>query len=99
MIIAQALVDFVSEFTMADQNPESDYWTVYTDGSSAVGVKGLRVILQSLEKDILKYRVQLQFPPTNNEAKYEAVLTGLRITKALGVRNLKLNSDLKLVVG
>ena len=35
---------------------------------------------------------------TNNEAEYEAVLTGLRIAKALGVRNLKLKSDSKLVV-
>ena len=36
---------------------------------------------------------------TNNEAKYEAILIGLRIAKALGVRNLKPNLDSKLVVG
>ena len=36
---------------------------------------------------------------TNNEVEYEAILTGLRITKALRARNLKLNSDSKLVVG
>ena len=35
----------------------------------------------------------------NNEAEYEAILIGLRIAKALGVRNLKLNSNSKLVVG
>jgi len=35
----------------------------------------------------------------NNEAEYEAILMGMRIAKALGVRNLKLNSDSKLVVG
>ena len=35
----------------------------------------------------------------NNEAEYEAVLTDLRVVKALGVRNLKLNSDSKLVTG
>ena len=35
----------------------------------------------------------------NNEAEYEAVLMGLRIAKALSVRNLKLNFDSKLVVG
>jgi len=57
------------------------------------------VILLSLEKDILKYRVQLQFPTTNNEAENETILTGLKVVKALGVRNLKLNSDSKLVVG
>ena len=72
---------------------------MYTDGSSAVGVGGVRVILLSPEQDVLKYGVQLQFPMTNNEAEYEAVLTRLRIAKALGVRNLKLNSDSKLMVG
>ena len=35
----------------------------------------------------------------NNEAEYEAILTGLRVVKALGVRNLKLNSDSKLMTG
>ena len=34
----------------------------------------------------------------NNEAKYEAILTSLRIVKALGVKNLKLRADSKLIV-
>ena len=99
VIKVQALADFVAEFTMVDQDPKSDYWTVYTDGSPVSGMGVVRVILLSLEKDLLKYRVQLQFPATNNEAEYEAILTSLRIAKALGVRNLKLNSNSKLVVG
>ena len=72
---------------------------VYADGSLVIGVEGVGVILLSPEKDVLKYGVQLQFPATNNEAKYEVVLTSLRIVNALGVRNLKLNTDSKLVVG
>ena len=72
---------------------------VYADGSLVIGVEGVGVILLSPEKDVLKYGAQLQFPATNNEAKYEVVLTSLRIVNALGVRNLKLNTDSKLVVG
>ena len=72
---------------------------VYTDGSVASSIGRVRVILFSPEKDVLKYGVQLQFPATNNEAKYEAILTSLRVAKALGVRNLKPNSDSKLVTG
>ena len=41
------------------------------------------MILFSPEKDILRYGVHLQFSATNNEAKYEAILTGLRVAKAL----------------
>ena len=51
------------------------------------------------EKDVLKYEVQLQFLTMNNEAEYEVILTSLRIAKAFGVKNLKLRSDSKLIVG
>ena len=67
------------------------------DGSAASSIGGVGVILFSLENDILKYGVQLQFPATNNEADSKAILTGLQVAKALGVRNLKLNSDSTLV--
>ena len=36
---------------------------------------------------------------TNNEAKYEGILTGLRLGKALGAKNLLIQSDSKLVIG
>ena len=51
------------------------------------------------EKDVLKYEVQLQFLTMNNEAEYEVILTSLRIAKAFGVKNLKLRSNSKLIVG
>ena len=72
-IKAQALADFVAKFTTSEQDPKSDYWTMYTNGSTTSGVGGVGVILFSPEKDILKYRVQLQFSVMNNEAEYEAV--------------------------
>ena len=96
-IKAQALADFVAEFITAEQDLESDYWTMHTDGSTASVMGGVRVILSSPKKDVLKYGGQLQFPATNNEAEYEVVLMGLWVAKALGLRNLKLNSDSKLV--
>ena len=55
--------------------------------------------MTSPEKDVLKYGVQLQFPATNNEAKYVAILTSLRIARALGIKNLRLRIDSKLIVG
>ena len=36
---------------------------------------------------------------SNNEAEYKGVLTELRVGKALGVKNLLLQSNSKLVVG
>ena len=47
---------------------------------------------------MLRYGIQLKFPATNNEAKYEGILTGLRLRKALRDKNLLIQSDSKLVI-
>ena len=41
----------------------------------------------------------MKFPTTNNEVEYEGILTGLRLGKALGVKNLLVENDSKLVIG
>ena len=48
---------------------------------------------------MLKSRGQLKFLATNNAVKYEGILTGLRLGKALGVKNLLVQSGSKLVIG
>ena len=48
---------------------------------------------------MLKYGAQLKFPTTNNEAEYKRILTGLRLKKALGAKNLLVQNDSKLVIG
>ena len=48
---------------------------------------------------MLKYGVQLMFTTINNKDEYEVILMGLRVKKALGAKNLLLQSDSKLVVG
>ena len=40
----------------------------------------------------------MRFPATNNGVEYEGILTGLRLGKAFGVKNLLIQSDSKLVV-
>lgn len=43
--------------------------------------------------------VRLQFPATNNKAKYKVILIGLKVAKSLGARNVLLKSNSKLVIG
>ena len=61
-IKARALADFVVEFTVADQDLESDYWTMYTDGLLVSSMGGVGVILLSPKKYIIKYIVQFSVP-------------------------------------
>ena len=56
-------------------------------------------MLISPKKETLKYAVRLQFPATNNEAEYEALLTGLSLAKALGAKNLIVQADSQLIIG
>ncbi|XP_030925026.1 uncharacterized protein LOC115952082 [Quercus lobata] len=101
-IKAQALADFIAEFTFPNEDSltdEVDRWTIQTDGSSAQRKGGVGVVITTLDGEVLKYGVQLKFPATNNEAEYEGILTGLRLGKALGAKNLLIQSDSKLVIG
>ena len=72
---------------------------VQTDGSSAQQRGGVRVVITTPDGEVLKYGVQLKFLATNNEAEYEGILTGLRLGKALGAKNLLVQNDSKLVIG
>ena len=93
-IKAQALADFIAEFTTPENtNNQKDLWTINTDGSSTQKGGGARIIITSPEKDVLKYGVQLKFPITNNEVESVALLTGLRIARAFGAENIVLKSD------
>ena len=47
----------------------------------------------------MKYTVILQFSAMNNEAEYEALLTGLNLAKALRAKNLIVQGDSQLIIG
>ena len=57
------------------------------------------MVLISPEGEILKYVVRLQFPATNNEADYEALLTRLSLARVLEAKNLIVQADSQLVIG
>ena len=74
-------------------------WEVYVDGAS--NQKGSRVglVLISLKKVIIEKSLRLDFPATNNEAEYEALLIGMAMVQRMGGKSIKLFLDSTLVVG
>jgi ribonuclease HI len=74
-------------------------WTINVDGSSTKNAGGIGIILKSPEGDVIKQAMRLQYLTTNNEAEYEALLTGLKMAKILGAAELDMLSDSQLVVG
>ena len=76
-----------------------EIWTVQTDWSTTKKVGGVGVVLIPQEGEMLKYAVRLQFPATNNEVEYEALLTGLSLAKTLGAKSLIIQADSQLIIG
>ncbi|GKA71683.1 reverse transcriptase domain-containing protein [Tanacetum coccineum] len=72
-------------------------WTLFTDGSSCVDGSGAGLILTSPEGTEFTYPLRFQFTASNNEADYEALIAGLRIVAQMGVRNVHMSVDSKLV--
>jgi ribonuclease HI len=72
---------------------------MYFDGSKRVEGAGAGVVLISPQGHKLKYVLQMSFPhASNNKAKYEALLHGMRMAKACGATRLKIFDDSNFVV-
>jgi ribonuclease HI len=101
-IKSQVLLDFTAEWLeLQNTGPPdlSSIWTMYFDGSKRVQGAGAGVVLISPHGDKLKYVLRMSFPQaSNNEAKYEALLHGMNMTKACGATQLRIFGDSNLVV-
>ncbi|XP_076939313.1 uncharacterized protein LOC143607942 [Bidens hawaiensis] len=67
------------------------------DGASTGDGSGAGLILISPEGIELTYAMRLEFPSTNNEAEYKALLAGLRMAAKLEVQYIRAHVDSLLV--
>ncbi|XP_030923207.1 uncharacterized protein LOC115950096 [Quercus lobata] len=83
-IKGQIIVDFIAEFTSDEGEgaEEAPQWSIHTDGSSNRQAGGADIVLLSPKGDTVECMVRLDFPITNNEAEYEALVAGLDLGKA-----------------
>ena len=99
----QVLANFVAEFSPKNDEKivyhvENRPWKVFMDdASSAMGV-GVGIVIITLDGIRLKNSFRLGFKSSNNKAKYEAFLVGLRTILGMGARDIKIYSDSRLVV-
>jgi hypothetical protein len=100
-IKSQALTDFVVEWTEIQQpapNAILDHWKMYFDRLLKLGGAGASVLFISLEGKQLKYVLQILWQATNNEAEYEALIHGLRVTTSLRIKRLLVYGDSAVVI-
>ncbi|XP_071719101.1 uncharacterized protein [Rutidosis leptorrhynchoides] len=107
-IKAQVLADFMAETTETDEGSGSTFaqiitppvetkeWKLFTDGASSSDGSGAGLMLINPEGQEFTYALSFEFNTTNNEAKYEALLAGLRIAKEMKIEHLQAFVDSQL---
>ncbi|XP_074367703.1 uncharacterized protein LOC141708116 [Apium graveolens] len=110
-IKAQALADFIIECNFPEEEPEPmdmdqepkketspGAWTLKVDGSSTSERSGAGLIFRSPEGVKIQTAISFGFPVTNNQAEYEALIAGLKLSRTLKIQDLKIYSDSQIVV-
>ena len=94
-IKGQIVADFIAEYTQPEERGAGGQklWSIHTDGSSNQHSGGVGVVILTLEGDKIECMIRLDFPTTNNEAEYEALVAGLDLAKAAGVENMIIHCD------
>ncbi|GJQ95750.1 reverse transcriptase domain-containing protein [Tanacetum coccineum] len=73
-------------------------WKLYTDRASSSDGSGAGLMLISPQGKEHTYALRFEFETTNNEAEYEALLAGLRISEEMEIKSLVIFVDSKLIV-
>ena len=68
------------------------------DGSFTTQSGGVGVVLYHEEDKVVALSLKLEFPCSNNTAKYEVYLTGLVTAFEMGIKHLRVMGDSNLVV-
>ncbi|XP_057746490.1 uncharacterized protein LOC130965746 [Arachis stenosperma] len=94
-IKAQALADFIAEMTPTKLTPEP--WKLHVDGSSNSTHGGAGIILENQNGITIEQSIRYDFPVSNNQAEYEALLAGLNLAREVGAKILEVNTDSQVV--
>ena len=55
------------------------------------------MVIQTPEGDKIECMIRLDFPSTNNEAEYEALVAGLDLAKVAGAENMIIHCDSQVI--
>ena len=83
---------------MADFIAGEGWWVLHVDRASKAWSLGMGVILQPPIGELLEQAIWLEFPISNNEAEYEAILVIVDLAHSLSIVKLKICSNFQLVI-
>ncbi|XP_057418138.1 uncharacterized protein LOC130712317 [Lotus japonicus] len=99
-IKGQAVADFLADHTLPEEIAYVGLqpWKLFFDGSSHKEGSGIGMFIVSPQGIPTKFMFRIRESCSNNEAEYEALVSGLEILLALGAKNVEVKGDSELVV-
>ncbi|XP_071919055.1 uncharacterized protein [Coffea arabica] len=97
-IKAQALADFLADLTFTEGPKSTSALAEVSTSSSNGDGCGAGLLLEGPQGEACSYALRFDFPATNNEAEYEALIAGLQLARKLGAQQIHVRSDSQLVV-
>jgi ribonuclease HI len=94
-ILSNFIVPF--EETIQDNELDKVWYMNYDDSFSRVG-KGVGIVIQDPNGEVLKFAYRLEFDATNNVVEYEALLLGLELCRDRRIKCLNIKGDSDLVI-
>nr|XP_029147022.1 uncharacterized protein LOC114924956 [Arachis hypogaea] len=88
-IKAQAMADFLVEVTGDPPEKTGTRWRLHVDGASNQTSGRAGVILESPAGVIYEQSTKFEFPVSNNQAEYEALLGGLMLAREVGATRVE----------
>ncbi|XP_072074332.1 uncharacterized protein [Arachis hypogaea] len=91
------MADFLVEITGDLDGTPSTRWKLYVDGASNQTFGGAGIILENPAGVVYEESVKFNFPISNNQAEFEALLGGLTLAREVGATRLEVCSDSQVV--
>ena len=98
-IKGQVVADFIAEFTNTEGHGAKEHpqWNIHMNESSNIQASGASIVLHSPKRDKIECIVCLDFPTTNNETEYKALVAGLDLAKAVRATSVVIHYDSQVV--
>ncbi|XP_068500099.1 uncharacterized protein [Phaseolus vulgaris] len=101
-IKGQLYADFVAELSPGGNPQEGELgsqWMLSVDGFSNQQGSDVGIILEGPNGVLIEQALRFAFKASNNQAEYEALITGMLLAKEMGAQSLLAKSDSQLVTG
>jgi ribonuclease HI len=81
-----------------EENYFQGFWKMSFDGACSKYGSGVGIVFKIPQSSIYPHAIRLEFPCTNNEAEYEALIQGMTLALQMKVENMVVTGDSELVI-